>query len=152
MVVDEFNNTSEEFYYEGGLIDYVNELNEGQKLVHDSIIYAEGLYDSDKSGSKITVEVAMQYISTFQPRITTYTNNIVTIEGGTHEQGFFDALSRLINSYALKNNLIKNDSERLNKEDTSKGLVAIVSIKHPDPIFEGQTKGKLNNKDARTNC
>ncbi|MCE6056770.1 type IIA DNA topoisomerase subunit B [Mycoplasmopsis agalactiae] len=150
VVVDEINNTSEEFYYEGGLIDYVNELNEGQKLVHDSIIYAEGLYDSDKSGSKITVEVALQYTSTFQPRITTYTNNIVTIEGGTHEQGFFDALSRLINSYALKNGLIKNENERLNKEDTSKGLVAIVSVKHPDPIFEGQTKGKLNNKDART--
>ncbi|MBZ4203426.1 DNA topoisomerase subunit B [Mycoplasma tauri] len=148
-VVDEINETTSEFYYEGGLVDYINELNEGQRVIHPQIVYAEGSYDSEKSGTKISVEVALQYTANFQPRITTYTNNIVTIEGGTHDQGFYDALVRIINTYAFKNNLIKNENDKLNKEDISKGLVAIVSVKHPNPIFEGQTKGKLNNKDAR---
>ncbi|WP_029513679.1 DNA topoisomerase subunit B [Mycoplasmopsis primatum] len=150
IVTDEFTNTTEEFFYEGGLVDYINELNEGQRLIHEKVINVEDSYDADKSGSKIAVDVALQYTASFQPRITTYTNNIVTIEGGTHDQGFYDALVRIINNYGLKNGMIKSDTDKLNKEDVSKGLVAIVSVKHPNPIFEGQTKGKLNNKDART--
>lgn len=148
-VVDERIGLEEEFYYEGGLIDYVNELNNGQNVIHDQVIYAEGEYEADKKGTVISVEVALQYTMNFQTNVVTYSNNILTGEGGTHEQGFYDALSRIINNYGIKNNLIKSDNDRVTKEDIGKGLVAAVSIKHPNPIFEGQTKGKLNNKDAR---
>ncbi|WXL29155.1 DNA topoisomerase subunit B [Mycoplasmopsis felifaucium] len=149
IVEDEKSGITEEYHYEGGLIDYVNELNDGQKVINKDVIYAENTYSADKEGTTISVEVALQYTANFQSNIVTYTNNILTAEGGTHEQGFYDALLRIINGYGIKTNMIKNENDKLTKEDVGKGLVAAVSIKHPNPIFEGQTKGKLNNKDAR---
>ncbi|WP_406617081.1 DNA topoisomerase subunit B [Mycoplasmopsis adleri] len=149
IVEDEVHDVVEEFYFEGGLVDYVNELNNGQKVINKDVIYADNSYTDEKEKITISVEVALQYTANFQTNVVTYSNNILTGEGGTHEQGFYDALLRIINNYGLKNNLIKSDSDKLTKEDVGKGLVAAISIKHPNPIFEGQTKGKLNNKDAR---
>ena len=91
----------------------------------------------------------MQYNEAYTNSIVSYANNIQTIDGGTHEQGFYDALVRIYNNYAEINKLFKTSSEKITREDVKEGLVAIISIKHTDPIFEGQTKGKLENKDAR---
>lgn len=91
----------------------------------------------------------MQYNKGFQSNIVSYANNITTIEGGTHEQGFNDSLMRILNNYAGENKLFKNETEKLSKDDIREGLTAIISVKHADPIFEGQTKGKLANKDTR---
>ncbi|WP_041362766.1 DNA topoisomerase (ATP-hydrolyzing) subunit B [[Mycoplasma] mobile] len=137
-----------EFYYEGGIIEYVEALNISKKALHENVIYAEGKEVGDEGD--ITVEVALQYTDSYQPNIVSYANNISTIEGGTHEQGFVDALIRIFNNYAGENKLMKNDKEKLTRDDIREGLTAIISIKHVDPVFEGQTKAKLGNKDART--
>ncbi|WP_412031545.1 DNA topoisomerase (ATP-hydrolyzing) subunit B [Metamycoplasma buccale] len=138
------------FFFEGGIIDYVKELNHGKKLIIPDIIYAEGSFKDKTPGSgEVLVEVAMQYNETYTANVVSYANNIQTGDGGTHEQGFYDALTRIYNNYAEENKLFKNNNEKISREDTKDGLVAIISIKHTDPIFEGQTKGKLENKDAR---
>ncbi|MCP4352571.1 MAG: DNA topoisomerase IV subunit B, partial [Desulfobacterales bacterium] len=95
------------------------------------------------------VEVAMQYNTGYQSNIVSYANNIATVEHGTHEQGFSDALTRIFNQYAGENKLFKTEKEKLTRDDVKEGLTAVISVKHPDPIFEGQTKGKLGNTDAR---
>ena len=136
-----------EYYFEGGIVEYVSELNHSKEVVNNEIIYAEGEENGDDGN--IIVEVAMQYNSGFQSNIVSYANNIATIEGGTHEQGFMDALTRIFNNYAGENKLFKNEKEKLSREDVKEGLTAIISIKHMDPVFEGQTKGKLGNKDVR---
>ena len=146
-VTDERTEQHKDFCFEGGIIEYVQELNTGKELIHEQVIYAEGAVPGE-SGD-VLVEVAMQYNTGFQKNIVSYANNISTIEGGTHEQGFNDALIRILNTYAGENKLFKNETEKLSKDDIKEGLTAIVSIKHTDPIFEGQTKGKLGNKDAR---
>ncbi|MGL4343195.1 MAG: DNA topoisomerase (ATP-hydrolyzing) subunit B [Metamycoplasmataceae bacterium] len=135
------------FYFEGGIVEYVKELNKGRVLIHDEIIYAEGTVKGDDGN--VIVEVALQFNTGFQSNVVSYANNISTIEGGTHEQGFSDALTRILNNYAGQNKMFKHEDEKLTREDVREGLTAIISIKHTEPIFEGQTKSKLGNKDAR---
>ena len=130
------------YHYEGGIKEYVEFLNSGKKLVAPKIIHCEGEKDN------IQIEVALQYNDTYTALVYSFTNNIHTHEGGTHEEGFRLALTRCIKNYATTNNLLKKDEE-LNNEDVREGLVAIVSIKHPNPQFEGQTKTKLGNTEVR---
>lgn len=132
------------YHYEGGIRSYVEELNKTKEGLHEEIIYM------DDSKDEIEVEIAMQYNLGYTCTLLTYANNIYTHEGGTHEDGFKRALTKVINNYATKQNLIKSTEERLSGEDVREGLTAIVSIKHTDPQFEGQTKTKLGNSEART--
>ncbi|WP_081976144.1 DNA topoisomerase (ATP-hydrolyzing) subunit B [Ureibacillus manganicus] len=132
---------SETFHFEGGIREYVEHLNEGKEPTHDPI---------DIMGEKdgITVEIAMQYNEGYASNIYSFANNINTYEGGTHESGFKTALTRVINDYGRKNGLLKENETNLTGEDVREGLTAIVSIKHPDPQFEGQTKTKLGNSEV----
>nr|WP_200750186.1 DNA topoisomerase (ATP-hydrolyzing) subunit B [Viridibacillus soli] len=134
---------SNTYHYEGGIKSYVEHINEKKEPIHEAI---------DLKGEKdgITVEIAMQYNAGFASNIFSFANNINTYEGGTHESGYKTALTRVINDYARKNNLIKDADANLSGEDVREGLVAIVSIKHPDPQFEGQTKTKLGNSEVST--
>ncbi|KYC86256.1 DNA gyrase subunit B [Heyndrickxia sporothermodurans] len=133
-----------EYHYEGGIKSYVEHLNRTKEVIHEEPIYVEG----EKDG--ISIEVSIQYNEGFTSSIYSFANNIHTYEGGTHEFGFKTALTRVINDYARKNGLIKESDSNLSGEDVREGLTAIVSIKHPDPQFEGQTKTKLGNSEART--
>ena len=139
----EENKQHEEFHYIGGLKEYVAFLNKEKTPIHEDIIYCEGVEDN------IQVEIAMQYNDSYNPSIYTFCNNINTGEGGTHEEGFRLALGRVINAYAKDNNLLKKDDENLSSEDVREGLTAIISVKHPDPQYEGQTKTKLGNSEVR---
>lgn len=132
-----------EYYYEGGIKSYVEHLNRTKEVLHDEPIYIEG----EKDG--ITVEVSLQYNDGYTSNIYSFANNIHTYEGGTHESGFKTGLTRVINDYARKNGIFKESDQNLTGEDVREGLTAIVSIKHPDPQFEGQTKTKLGNSEAR---
>ncbi|MFT8458808.1 MAG: DNA topoisomerase (ATP-hydrolyzing) subunit B [Liquorilactobacillus ghanensis] len=136
--------THKEFHYEGGIRHYVEFLNKKKEVLFDEPIYLEG----QQKG--ITVEVALQYTNDFHSNLLTFANNIHTYEGGTHEAGFKTALTRVINDYARKNKLMKENEDNLSGEDVREGMTAVISIKHPDPQFEGQTKTKLGNSDART--
>ncbi|MGB2993845.1 MAG: DNA topoisomerase (ATP-hydrolyzing) subunit B [Paenisporosarcina sp.] len=131
------------YYYEGGIKSYVEHLNKSKEPIHDPI-YIEG----EKDG--ISIEIALQYNSGYSSNIFSFANNINTYEGGTHESGFKTALTREINDYGRKNNLLKDADTNLSGDDVREGLVAIVSIKHPDPQFEGQTKTKLGNSEVST--
>lgn len=131
------------YCYEGGLIEYVKYLNQGKTLVNPTIIYCDKETEND-----VTIEIAMQYDDGYQTNIYSFTNNIKTTEGGYHEDGFKLALQRVISNYAKDNNLLKKDEVILG-EDTREGLTAIISIKHPHPEFEGQTKTKLGNSEIR---
>lgn len=131
------------FRYEGGILSYVEHLNRAREVVHPPI-FIEG----EKDG--IVVEVALQYNDGFASNLYSFTNNIHTYEGGTHEAGFKSALTRVINDYARKQGIFKENDENLSGDDVREGLTAIVSIKHPNPQFEGQTKTKLGNSEART--
>lgn len=132
---------SKTYHYEGGIRSYVEHLNKSKEPIHEPIdVFGE------KDG--ITVEIAMQYNAGFSSNIFSFANNINTYEGGTHESGFKTALTRVINDYARKNGLLKESDTNLTGEDVREGLVAIVSIKHPDPQFEGQTKTKLGNSEV----
>ncbi len=132
----------ETFYYEGGVSEFVKMLNEHKGLVHPDVIYMH----KEKDG--IDVEVAMQYNDEFSVKTFSYANNINTFEGGTHMSGFQAALTRTINSYAKGANLLKGDKP-MTSQDTQEGLTAIISVKVPDPQFEGQTKTKLGNSAVR---
>lgn len=135
----------EKFYcYQGGIVEYVEFLNHNKGLIHKNIIYC------DKEINNITVEIAMQYTELYTTNIYSFTNNIHTIEGGTHEEGFRLALSRVINAYATNNKFLKASDETLSGDDVREGLTAIIAIKHPDPQFEGQTKTKLGNTEVRS--
>lgn len=131
----------ESFYYEGGISEYVEYLNRTRETLHDPI-YGENELDN------IQIEFAIQYNNGFNSNIYSFANNIHTMEGGTHESGFKTALTRVINDYARKNNLYKENDPNLIGEDVREGLTAIVSVKHPDPQFEGQTKTKLGNSEV----
>ncbi|WP_304959480.1 DNA topoisomerase (ATP-hydrolyzing) subunit B [Ileibacterium valens] len=133
---------SENYKFDGGIIEYVEFLNKGKTLVSNKVIYAEGLQDN------ILVEVALQYNNDYQTQIYSFANNIHTHEGGFHVDGFRMALAREINKYGRENNMLKKD-ESLSQDDVKEGLVAIISVKHPDPQFEGQTKTKLGNSEVR---
>ncbi|MBQ0139607.1 MAG: DNA topoisomerase (ATP-hydrolyzing) subunit B [Kurthia sp.] len=132
---------SETFHFEGGIREYVEHINENKEPIHVPI---------DVLGEKegITVEIAMQYNAGFSSTIMSFANNINTYEGGTHESGFKTALTRVINDYARKSGIIKEADTNLTGEDVREGLIAIVSIKHPEPQFEGQTKTKLGNSEV----
>ncbi|KIQ95422.1 DNA gyrase subunit B [Anoxybacillus thermarum] len=133
-----------EYYYEGGISSYVKHLNRTKETLHEEPIYVEG----EKDG--IQVEIALQYNDGYTSNIYSFANNIHTHEGGTHELGFKTALTRIINDYGRKNNMFKEQDANLTGEDVREGLTAIISVKHPSPQFEGQTKTKLGNSDART--
>lgn len=135
---------TETFHYEGGIRSYVEHLNKNKEPLHEEPIYVEG----EKDG--ITLEIAMQYNSGFAENLYSFANNINTYEGGTHESGYKTALTRVINDYARKNNLLKEADANLTGDDVREGLTAIVSVKHPDPQFEGQTKTKLGNSEVST--
>lgn len=131
-----------DYHYAGGIMEYVRFLNKSRAVLCDKVIYVEGLQDG------ILAEVALQYNDGYQSQIYSFCNNIHTHEGGFHEDGFRMALTRVINNYAKNNKIIKND-EALSQDDVKEGLVAIISIKHPDPQYEGQTKTKLGNSEVR---
>lgn len=133
------------FCYTGGLKEYVAYLNRNKNVLHDEIVYIEGL-DKD---TNINVEIALQYNDSYVSNIYSFCNNINTVEGGTHEEGFRAAMNRIINKYARDNNFIKKDEESLQTDDIKEGLTAIISIKHPNPQYEGQTKGKLGNAEVK---
>ncbi|MED1471527.1 DNA topoisomerase (ATP-hydrolyzing) subunit B [Bacillus salipaludis] len=136
-------NKMNEYHYEGGIKSYVEHLNRTKEVIFEDPIYIEGERDG------ISIEVALQYNEGYTESIYSFANNIHTYEGGTHESGFKTALTRVINDYARKNGLIKEADANLSGEDVREGLTAIVSIKHPDPQFEGQTKTKLGNSEVR---
>ncbi len=133
-----------EYCYEGGIMSYVEHLNRAKEVLHEEPIYIENERDG------ISVEIAMQYNGGFSSNLFSFANNIHTYEGGTHESGFKAALTRVINDYARRSNIFKENDDNLSGEDVREGLTAILSIKHPDPQFEGQTKTKLGNSEART--
>ena len=133
----------ETFMYEGGISEYVKYLNKSKTPIQDEIIHLEG----EENG--VYLEVAMQYNSGYSESIYSFVNNINTHDGGTHEEGVRRALTRIINSYARKNNILKEKDDALTGEDVKEGLTMIVSCKHPNPQFEGQTKGRLGNSEVR---
>jgi DNA gyrase subunit B len=138
---DERSGKQEEFHYEGGIKEFVESLTKGADALHD-VIFFKGVREGDD------IEVALQWTDAVHEAIFSYANNIHTIEGGTHLSGLKSALTRTLNSYASKNNLFKNKEMRLEGDDTREGLVAVVSVKLPEPQFEGQTKTKLGNSEV----
>ena len=131
------------YYFEGGIKSYVEQINENKGLLHEEVIYMQAERDD------IEVEIALQYNSGFNSTVLSYANNINTIEGGTHEDGFKRALTKCINNYATNAKIIRDSEDRLIGEDVREGIVAVVSIKHTNPQFEGQTKSKLGNSEVR---
>ena len=140
---DDEDTQGEKFLYEGGISEYVRFINQGKTPVHDNIIHLSG----EKDG--IMFEVALQYNSGYSDNIYSFVNNINTHDGGTHEDGVKRALVRVINSYSRKNNILKEKDENLREDDLKEGLTMIVSCKHPNPQFEGQTKGRLGNSEVK---
>ncbi|QAT41735.1 DNA topoisomerase (ATP-hydrolyzing) subunit B [Aminipila luticellarii] len=131
------------FHYEGGIKEFVKHQNQNKEPIHNEIIYFELIKNN------LEVEVAMQYTDSYSELILSYANNINTTEGGTHMVGFKSAITRVINDYARKNKLIKDNEESLSGEDVREGLTAIISVKLTEPQFEGQTKTKLGNSEMR---
>ena len=132
------------YYYEGGIKSYVEHLNKKKEPIHEEPIFVEG----EKDG--ISIEIAMQYNSGYAENLFSFANNINTYEGGTHESGFKTALTRVVNDYGRKKGSLKEGDQNLSGDDVREGLTAIISIKHPDPQFEGQTKTKLGNSEVST--
>ncbi|PSL45947.1 DNA gyrase subunit B [Salsuginibacillus halophilus] len=141
---DEAPERKVEYYYEGGIASFVEYLNRSKDVLHEEPIYIESEKD------EIQIEIAVQYNGSFASNIYSFANNIGTHEGGTHESGFKTGLTRVINDYARKNYLFKENDPNLVGDDVREGLTAIISVKIPDPQFEGQTKTKLGNSEART--
>ena len=137
------NHVSETFHYKGGIKEYVKYLNSSKTAMSEEVIYGEGKLDD------VYVEVAMQYNDTYTPNIYSFCNNISTTDHGTHEEGFRLALTRTINKYARDNKILKEKDDNFNQDDCREGLTAIISIKHKDPQYEGQTKGRLGNFEVR---
>ena len=140
---DEEDTQGEKFLYEGGISEYVRFLNKNKTPIHDDIIHLEGEQDG------IFFEVAMQYNNSYNDNIYSFVNNINTHDGGTHEEGVRRALTRVINNYARKTKMLKEKDEGLTQDDVKEGLTMIISCKHPNPQFEGQTKGRLGNSEVR---
>lgn len=135
--------TGETFLYEGGIREYVKYINQGKTPIHENVIYFDGEEDN------VMFEVAMQYNTGYNDNIYSFVNNINTHDGGTHEDGVKRALTRVINSYARKNGILKEKDDSLTGDDVKEGLTMIISCKHPNPQFEGQTKGRLGNSEVR---
>lgn len=142
-LTDERSGTSESFHYEGGIMEYVKFLNHNREVLHEQPIYVEGQREM------IQVEISLQYNDGYTENIFSFANNIHTHEGGSHESGFKSALTRIINDYARKNGMIKENDSNLTGDDVREGLTAIISVKIPEPQFEGQTKTKLGNSEVR---
>lgn len=133
-----------EYQYDGGIKSYVDYLNQSKTVLYDEPIFLEGEQDG------IAIEVALQHTDGYHTNIMSFANNIHTYEGGMHESGFKTALTRIINDYAKRNKYLKENEDNLSGEDAREGLTIVLSIKHPDPQFEGQTKTKLGNSEVRT--
>jgi DNA gyrase subunit B len=142
-LTDERTGMSEIFKYEGGIIEFVRYLNRTREVMHEQPIYVEGSRD------QIQCEIAMQYNDGYSENLYSFANNINTHEGGTHESGFKSALTRIINDYARKMGFVKESESNLTGDDVREGLTAIISVKIPEPQFEGQTKTKLGNSEVR---
>jgi DNA gyrase subunit B len=143
VFIDEAHGEEKEFYHEGGIADFVSALNKNKEVLHREPLYFEEIKDG------VVVEAAIQYHSAYVENIYSYANNIHTQDGGTHETGFKTALTRVINDYARRFGLIKENEENLTGEDAREGLTAVLSVKLKDPQFEGQTKTKLGNSEVR---
>lgn len=144
VLTDERTGQSETFKYDGGIKEFVEYLNRNREKMHEQPIYVEGSKDY------IACEIALQYNDSYTENIYSFANNIHTHEGGTHESGFKSALTRIINDYARKMNLMKDNNSNLSGDDVREGLTAIISVKIPEPQFEGQTKTKLGNSEVRS--
>ncbi|WP_339060742.1 DNA topoisomerase (ATP-hydrolyzing) subunit B [Tepidibacillus marianensis] len=143
-LIDERGEKKEDhFIFEGGIISFVEFLNKNRDVLHPNPIYVSGSRD------QIDLEISMQYNDSYTNNILSFANNIHTHEGGTHESGFKSALTRVLNDYARKNNLLKDQDSNLTGDDTREGLTAVLSVKIPNPQFEGQTKTKLGNSEVR---
>ena len=140
---DERTDTEDVFMYEGGISEYVKMINQNRTPIHETIL------DINGTENDISIEVAMQYNESYTGCIYSFVNNINTPEGGTHEEGVRLALTRILNKYATNNNLLKNNDDSLLFDDVKEGITLIVSCKHPNPQFEGQTKTKLGNIEVR---
>ena len=140
---DDEDTTGDSFHYEGGISEYVRFLNQNKTPIHEDIIHLQGEEDG------VFFEVAMQYNDGYTDNIYSFVNNINTHDGGTHEEGVRRALTRVINNYARKINALKEKDDSLTGDDVKEGLTMIVSCKHPNPQFEGQTKGRLGNSEVR---
>ena len=143
VIKDERKDIEETFLYEGGLRQYVEFLNQNRTAIHENVVYVEG------EAQGIEVEVAAQYNDSYQQSIYSFCNNIYTQEGGTHEEGFRYALTRVINNYAKNNKYLKDNDDSFSQDDVREGLTAVISVKHPNPQYEGQTKTKLGNSEIR---
>ncbi|CAB3389185.1 DNA topoisomerase (ATP-hydrolyzing) subunit B [Kyrpidia spormannii] len=143
ILEDARNGHRQEFAYQGGIRSFVEYLNRSKEVLHQPPVYIAAEKDD------VVVEVALQYNDGYVPSLYSFANNIHTHEGGTHESGFKSALTRVINDYARKNNLLKDSDSNVTGEDVREGLTAIISVKIPDPQFEGQTKTKLGNSEVR---
>jgi DNA gyrase subunit B len=142
-IEDERTQKKHEFFYKGGLLSFVEHLNRAKTAIHPKVVYFEG----EKDG--VAVEIAMQWNDGYSESVFSFANNINTIEGGTHLIGFKSALTRTINSYAVDSGQLKKDEENLQGEDVREGLTAVISVKVPEPQFEGQTKTKLGNSEVK---
>ena len=140
---DNVDTTGDSFMYEGGISEYVKFLNKNKEVIHNDIIHLQGTEDN------VFFEVAMQYNTSYNDNIYSFVNNINTHDGGTHEEGVRRALTRVINSYARKTGMLKDKDDSLTGDDVKEGLTMIISCKHPNPQFEGQTKGRLGNSEVR---
>ena len=141
---DRIDKRKDTFCYEGGLTEYVQMLNKNKNPIHENIVDISG-FEKD-----ISIEVALQYNDTYNSNIYSFVNNIITPEGGTHEDGVKRALTRVINKYAVSQNILKEKDDSLTGEDVQEGITMIISCKHPNPQFEGQTKTKLGNSEVRS--
>jgi len=143
ILTDERDGKEEIYKYAGGILEFVEYLDEGRAPIHKPPIYIDGIQD------ETPIEISLQYNSSYTENILTYCNNVNTIEGGAHLSGFKSALTRSLNSYAQKNNLLKSEKGTLSGEDVREGLTAVISVKVSEPQFEGQTKTKLGNSEVR---
>lgn len=143
VIEDERQDKEHEFFYEGGIVSFVEHLNRVKTAVHSRVIYVQG----EKDG--IDVEIALQWNDGYSETVYSFANNINTTEGGTHLSGFKAALTRTINNYAANSNLLKKDEDNLQGDDVREGLTGVISVKVPEPQFEGQTKTRLGNSDVK---
>lgn len=148
-IKDERTGQNDTFMYEDGLIAYVKDINQSSELLQDDVILiTKKVEEKETHNRPIEVSVAIQYTKEVSPTVLSFCNCVLTPEGGTHEQGFSLALTRIINNYAIDKKMIKPE-QKLSSDDVREGLTAIITIKHEDPTYEGQTKGKLASADAR---
>jgi DNA gyrase subunit B len=143
ILLDDRTDKKDTFVYDGGIKEFVEYLNKGNNVIHDDIVYVEGV------SNDVSMEIALQYNDGYKSSIYSFVNNIITPEGGTHEEGVKNSLTRIINNYARKNKILKDNEDALSGDDVREGITMIVSAKVPEPQFEGQTKTKLGNSEVK---